>query len=70
MSLELMLWHEKPWQSETRAQQLESSRCSPQLEKAHMQQQRPSAAEEKNNEGEKKKRQLLPQRASYTLLVG
>ena len=70
MSLELMLWHEKPWQSETRAQQLESSCCSPQLEKANMQKQRPSAAEEKNNEGEKKKRQLLPQRASYTLSVG
>ena len=64
------LQQEKPWQSETHAQQLQSSRCSPQLEKAHMQHQRPGAAKKKkNNEGEKKKGPLLLQISSYPLSV-
>ena len=49
------LQQEKPWQSETHAQQLESSHGLPQLEKAHMQHQRLSAAKKKNNEGEKRR---------------
>ena len=47
------LRQEKPWQSETHAQQPESSRCSPRLEKVHMQQQRPGAAKRRITKGER-----------------
>ena len=39
-----VLQQEKPQQWGAHAPQLESNLCSPQLEKAHMQQQRPSTA--------------------------